>query len=135
MAVNSRTVGNAADFMRSDGDVATLKTLLHAAKPWPSPKAESEAARKDRWDLVTMIYAVRHGLSAADILGRTRGNYAWLGFYVTFVAAVAIHAPIGLRTILGETFGWRGTLADLAVLMLGVVLALWGWRAAYAVFA
>jgi len=85
--------------------------------------------------LVTMIYAVRHGLSAADILGRTRGNYAWLGFYVTFVAAVAIHAPIGLRTILGETLGWRGTLADLTVLALGVVLALWGWRAAYAVFA
>ena len=84
--------------------------------------------------LVTMIYAVRHGLSAAEILGRTRGNYAWLAFYVTFVAAVAIHAPIGLRTILAESFGWRGALVDVALLPAGVVLALWGWRAAFAVF-
>ena len=85
--------------------------------------------------LVTMIYAVRHGLSAAEILGRTRGNYAWLAFYMTFVAAVAIHAPIGVRTVLAEAFGWRGALVDLALLVLGVVLAFWGWRAALAVFA
>ena len=84
--------------------------------------------------LATIIYAVRHGLSAAEILGRTHGNYAWLAFYATFVAAVAIHAPIGLRTILAESFGWRGVVADLALLVLGVVLALWGWRAAFAVF-
>ena len=85
--------------------------------------------------LVTMIYAVRQGLSAAEILGRTQGNHAWLVFYITFVAAVAIHAPIGARTILGETLGWRGMHVDLAVLALGIVLALWGWRAAFAVFA
>jgi fumarate reductase subunit C len=84
--------------------------------------------------LVTMIYAVRHGLSAAEILGRTHGNYAWLAFYSTFVAAIAIHAPIGLRTILGESFGWRGIVVDLALLVLGAALALWGWRAAFAVF-
>ena len=84
--------------------------------------------------LATIIYAVRHGLSAAEILGRTHGNYAWLAFYATFVAAVAIHAPIGLRTILGESLGWRGALVDVAVLALGIALALWGWRAAFAVF-
>ena len=85
--------------------------------------------------LVTMIYAVRHGLSAADILGRTRGNYAWLAFYALFVAAVAIHAPIGLRTILAETFNRRGIVLDLTALAIGVALALWGWRAVFAVFA
>ena len=85
--------------------------------------------------LVTMIYAVRHGLSAAEILGRTQGNYAWLAFYLAFVAAVAIHAPIGVRTILAEAIGWRGALVDIALFALGVVLALWGWRAAVAVFA
>ena len=85
--------------------------------------------------LATMIYAVRHGLSAAEILGRTQGNHAWFVFYVTFVAAVAIHAPIGVRTIVGETLGWRGIGIDLAVLALGSLLALWGWRAAFAVFA
>jgi fumarate reductase subunit C len=84
--------------------------------------------------LATMIYAVRHGLSAAEILSRTQGNYAWLAFYATFVAAVAIHAPIGLRTILAESFGWRGALVDVALFAVGIVLALWGWRAAFAVF-
>ena len=85
--------------------------------------------------LVTMIYAVRHGLSAADILGRTRGNYAWLIFYATFVAAVAVHAPIGVRTIVGETFGLRGGFVDVALVVLGAALALWGGRAVLAVFA
>jgi fumarate reductase subunit C len=84
--------------------------------------------------LVTMIYAVRHGLSAAEILGRTRGNYAWCAFYATFVAAVAIHAPIGARTILAETLGLRGALIDAVLLVLGLILALWGWRAVLAVF-
>ncbi len=84
--------------------------------------------------LVTIIYAVRHGLSAAEILGRTRGNYAWLAFYATFVGAAAIHAPIGVRTILAETLGLRGVRVDAAVLALGIVLALWGWRAVLAVF-
>ena len=46
--------------------------------------------------LTTVIYAVQNGLSAAEILGRTRGNPAWLLFYVVFVTAVAVHAPIGL---------------------------------------
>ncbi len=50
--------------------------------------------------LATIIYAVRGGLSAAEILGRTRGNGAWLAFYCVFVLAVAIHAPIGLRAVL-----------------------------------
>ena len=84
--------------------------------------------------LVTMIYAVRHGLSAAEILGRTRGNYAWLAFYAVFVAAIAIHAPIGLRTILAETFNRRGIALDVMVLATGVALALWGARAVLAVF-
>jgi fumarate reductase subunit C len=84
--------------------------------------------------LITIIYAVRTGLSAEQILGRTRGNFAWLVFYATFVAAVAVHAPIGMRTILSETLRLRGAHVDIGVLLLGVVLALWGWRAVFAVF-
>jgi fumarate reductase subunit C len=84
--------------------------------------------------LATMIYAVRHGLSAAEILSRTHGNYAWLGFYAIFVVAVAIHASIGLRTIVGEVLGWRSGAVDVAVLAMGVLLAWWGWRAVFAVF-
>jgi fumarate reductase subunit C len=84
--------------------------------------------------LATMIYAVKSGLSAAEILGRTRGNFAWLAFYGLFVAAVAIHAPIGLRTLLSETFNWRGAAFDVLALVFGAALALWGWRAVLAVF-
>lgn len=84
--------------------------------------------------LVTMIYAVRSGLSAAEILGRTQGSAAWFGFYALFVVAVAVHAPIGLRTVLGEMFGWRGRGLDALSAIIGIGLALWGMRAVYAVF-
>jgi len=84
--------------------------------------------------LATVIYAVRNGLSAAELLGRTRGSYGWLGFYAIFVAAVAVHAPIGLRSVLAETFNWRGTGLDITVMAMGLALAAWGLRAVYAVF-
>lgn len=84
--------------------------------------------------LVTMIYAVRSGLSGPEILGRTQGNTAWFAFYAVFVAAVAVHAPIGLRTILAETFSWRGRTADLFAGAIGLSLAMWGLRAVLAVF-
>ena len=85
--------------------------------------------------LVTMIYAVRNGLTAAEILQRTSGSTAWAIFYGVFVLAVAVHAPIGLRNVLTEALGWRGRSLEVAVVLLGVVLALWGWRAVYAVVA
>ena len=84
--------------------------------------------------LITMIYAVKNGLSAAEVLGRTRGNPGWAAFYALFVAAVAVHAPIGLRTILSEMLGWRGAALDLLVLAVGIALAVWGWRAVWGVF-
>ena len=85
--------------------------------------------------LVTIIYAVRNGLSAAEILGRTRGSIAWAGFYALFVAAVAIHAPIGLRSVIAETFNWRGRGLDVLVIAMGAALLLWGLRAVCAIFA
>ena len=84
--------------------------------------------------LATIIYAVRHGLSAAEILGRTRGSVAWAAFYSLFVAAIAVHAPIGLRSVLAETFNWRGSSLDAAVMAIALMLAIWGFRAVYAVF-
>jgi len=85
--------------------------------------------------IVTLVYAVRGGLSAGEILARTRGNLAWAGFYSLFVLAVSLHAPIGLRAVLAETFGWRGTAADRFVLAVGIVLAVMGFRAVWAVYA
>ena len=84
--------------------------------------------------LATMIYAVRGGLSAAEILARTQGNYAWFAFYTVFVLAVSIHAPIGLRTVLAEMLGWRGVVVNMLTLALGITSALAGMRAVLGVF-
>ena len=85
--------------------------------------------------LVLIIYAVRGGLSAAEILGRTRGSIAWLGFYLVFVGAVALHAPIGLRTVVRELTGWRGRSLDLASVGFGAFLVAFGARAVLGLFA
>jgi fumarate reductase subunit C len=84
--------------------------------------------------LATMIYAVRGGLTAAEILGRTRGNAAWFAFYALFVLAVAIHVPIGLRAVLSEWMNWRGGASDAALLCIAVFLAIAGLRAVLGVF-
>ena len=46
--------------------------------------------------LATILYAVRGGLTAGEVLARTRDNHWFFAFYVLFVLAVAVHAPIGL---------------------------------------
>ena len=73
--------------------------------------------------LVTMIVAVHGGLSAAAILGRTRGSVGWTASMALFVVAVAIHAPLGLRTVAAEWLGWRGRVADVAWCIVGVAPA------------
>ena len=84
--------------------------------------------------LVTIIYAVRGGLTAAEILERTRGNVAWFAFYSLFVLAVTIHAPIGLRTVFAEWLGWNGKSRDWFLLIFAVALAWMGMRAVVGVF-
>jgi fumarate reductase subunit C len=85
--------------------------------------------------LATIIYAVQGGLTAGEILARTRGNGAWLAFYLVFVAAAAVHAPIGLRAVLIEWAGWRGWSRDALLFVFSVFIAAMGARAALAVFA
>ena len=85
--------------------------------------------------LATMIVAVRGGLTAAEILGRTRGSAAWAVFYLVFVVGVAIHAPIGLRAILAESRGRHGRGADAALLVFAAVLLALGFRAVWAMTA
>jgi len=84
--------------------------------------------------LITIIYATRGGLSGAEILARTRGNGAWLAFYTAFALAVAVHVPIGLRTIATEWLGWSGSTRDWALAAFGVGLLVMGFRATWAVF-
>ncbi|OYY07225.1 MAG: succinate dehydrogenase [Polynucleobacter sp. 35-46-11] len=54
--------------------------------------------------LFIMFYAIRGGLTAGEILGRTQGNWFFAIFYEVFVLACFIHAPIGLANILRENF-------------------------------
>ena len=84
--------------------------------------------------LATVIYAVRGGLTAAEILERTRGSFAWLAFYSVFVLAVTAHVPIGLRAVLGEWLGWRGPSRDTVLLLAAALIGWSGMRAAFGVF-
>jgi succinate dehydrogenase subunit C len=84
--------------------------------------------------LATILYAVRGGLTAGEILARTHGNVAFLLFYGLFVIAVAIHAPIGLRNVLREWTAWRGRSLDIALALFSLALLVLGLRAVVAVF-
>ena len=83
--------------------------------------------------LATMIVAVRGGLTAAEILSRTRGSLAWAAFYGVFVLAAAIHAPIGLRTVVAEIRGGHDRAVDGIALVFGALIVVLGARAVAAV--
>ena len=83
--------------------------------------------------LATIIYAVRGGLSAAEILARTRGSVAWGLFYSTFVIAAAVHGSIGLRHIGAEWLGLRGKASIAVMHVVALALAVLGLRAVFAV--
>jgi fumarate reductase subunit C len=85
--------------------------------------------------LITLIYAVRGGLSGAEILQRTRASALWGTFYTVFVLAVAVHVPIGLRAILNEWLGLRGRALAWTVAAIAAALLLLGLRAVWAVIA
>ena len=84
--------------------------------------------------LITIVLAVRGGLSAAEILGRLRASAWWLAFYLLFVASVAIHAPLGMRAIVAEWLDWRGRFLDAGIFMAGTVLFALGLRAIAGLF-
>jgi len=81
--------------------------------------------------LAIIVYAVRGGLSAAEILGRTQGNWLLGGFYALFVLACAVHVPLGLAAIAAEWLGWRGRGAGIAATLFGGLIAVMGLRAIY----
>ena len=84
--------------------------------------------------LATILYAVRGGVTAAEVLGRTHANRWFLALYVVFVIAVAVHAPIGLRNVLREWTAWRGRSLDITLAVFALALLGLGLRAALAVF-
>lgn len=83
--------------------------------------------------LMLILYAVRDGLTADEILGRTQGSVAWALFYGLFVVATAVHAPLGLRNILREWTGLGDKAAAGLAAAFALVLLLLGLRAVVAV--
>ncbi|MCY3983709.1 MAG: succinate dehydrogenase [Roseovarius sp.] len=83
--------------------------------------------------LGVIIYAIQGGLSAEEILGRTRGSVFWMLFYGLFVAAASLHAAIGLRVIAQETLRLRGMIAGILAWGVFAVFFFMGARAVTAV--
>jgi fumarate reductase subunit C len=80
-----------------------------------------------------MVYAVRGGLSAAEILGRTQGNWLFGAFYAVFVIACAVHVPVGVANIAREWWGLGERAARVLSIGLALLLLVAGLRAVYAV--
>jgi len=83
--------------------------------------------------LGVMIYAVRGGLSGAEILSRTKGSVVFGVFYTVFVLACAVHVPIGFARICEEWLGMRAVAATIVAKLLGLAILVMGLRAVYAV--
>jgi fumarate reductase subunit C len=83
--------------------------------------------------VVIIFYATSRGLSAAEILGRTRGSIGWGAFYTLFVLAASMHGAIGVRAVASEWTGLHGRQLDVLGWGFAVVLAALGLRAVAAV--
>ena len=83
--------------------------------------------------LITIVYAIRSGLSAEALLARTHGNLPFAVFYVIFLLACVVHVPIGLARIGEEWLGMAASTANFAARMFALLLLLLGLTAVYAV--
>jgi fumarate reductase subunit C len=83
--------------------------------------------------LFIMFYAIRGGLTAGEILGRTQGNWLFAIFYEVFVLACLVHAPIGLANILRENFPRSSGVSVLPWILAALILVL-GTAAVIGVF-
>jgi fumarate reductase subunit C len=79
--------------------------------------------------LAGIIIAVQGGLSAAEIIGRVGGNGVLAAFYGVFVLACAVHAPIGLRTVLNEMTTIKPVSANVAAGVFALAVLAMGLRA------
>ena len=77
--------------------------------------------------LALIVIVSRDGLSAAEILARTQGSIGWAIFYGLFVAAAAVHAPIGLRNVIREATPWRDWSRDAIATLRGFPLDRVNW--------
>ncbi len=83
--------------------------------------------------LAVLIYTAQVGMSADSILSRTQGSVPWLLFYGAFVLVVSMHAAIGLRVIVFESFDLTGLGLSLFTWTVFFILCIPGATAVYAV--
>jgi len=83
--------------------------------------------------IVVIFIATRDGLSAAEILERTRGSVGWALFYGLFVVLAAAHGAIGVRNVLAEWTGLARSRLDIFMWVFGLSLFGLGMRAVVAV--
>src|SRR5271169_455010 len=83
--------------------------------------------------VAVIFYATRNDMTAADILSRTQGSIVWASYYGLFVAAASIHASIGVRNVLTEWSPLNDRRAGLFAVVFGLLLAVLGARAVFAV--
>lgn len=83
--------------------------------------------------LVLIVYAVRGGLTAGEILARTQGHWGWIFFYALFVLSVSIHVPIGIRNVLTEWSAIGHSWVNALSCFLALVFLVMGARAVMAV--
>jgi fumarate reductase subunit C len=83
--------------------------------------------------IAVIFYATRNGMTAADILSRTHNSIVWASYYGLFVAAASIHASIGVRNVLTEWSPLTDRRAGMLAVAFGMLLAVLGARAVFAV--
>lgn len=83
--------------------------------------------------LLVILYAVRGGLSAEEILARTTSSVIWPLFYMLFVVAAAIHGPIGIRNVLREWSPLPSHVGNWIAALFAAVLLVLGLRAVWAI--
>ena len=84
--------------------------------------------------LLLIFVAVKNGLTAEEILSRTRGSTLWAAFYGVFVIAASVHAPLGLRNVLREWTPMNARAVDGCCVLAFLILLLAGLRAVVAVY-
>jgi len=83
--------------------------------------------------LAVIVVAVHGGLTATEILSRTRGSVGWGLFYGAFVLIVAVHGSIGLNSILSEWFRLGHRASAVISWAAALILLALGLRAVWAV--
>jgi fumarate reductase subunit C len=83
--------------------------------------------------VAVIFYASRKGMTASDILARTRGSVIWASVYGVFVVAAAVHVSIGVRNVLTEWSPLKDRGAGVLANAFGLALLVLGLRAVAAV--